>query len=184
LVKMIAVIGSSRSGKTSTVEYLVSRLTAKRLKVGSVKHVHDHSFTIDAAGKDTWRHAKAGAKRVVCISRREVAIIRKERGDTYTLESILSLFRDEEFDLIILEGFQRLVSKRTDVGKILTAKNKEDVKRLLRIVKPPIIAITGAVSIKEKGSVQGIPIVDVRRDGAQLVNAARKLARSAIQRRQ
>jgi len=167
---MLAVIGSSKSGKTSIVAYLISKLTGKGFKVGSAKHVHHRGFTIDAAEKDTWRHARAGAKRVVCISEDEVAVIRKQRGDSYGLEDISKLFRDEDFDLVILEGFRRLVSDRTDIAKILTAKDEEDAERLLKLTKPPIIAATGRICTKRSEPIRGIPIIDMKKEGAQLVS--------------
>lgn len=174
MVKMVAVLGSSKSGKTSTVEYLVSELTERGFKVGSAKHVHHPDFTIDVEGKDTWRHTKAGAKRVVCLSEDEVTVIRKEKGSTYTLERILQLFQDEEFDLIILEGFHWLVSGRKDVAKILTAKDTEDVERVLKGTTPPIMAVTGRVSNDKEGSIHGIPVINLKRHGERLVNLVRE----------
>jgi molybdopterin-guanine dinucleotide biosynthesis protein B len=175
LGKVLAIIGTSNSGKTSTVEYLVTNLVKKGLTIGSAKHVHHPDFSIDLDGKDTWRHANAGAKRVVCLSEDEVAIIRKEKGPEYKLKDILNLFQDEEFDLIILEGFHWIVSNRREVIKIVTAKDEEDAKKRLNGTIPPILAITGKISNILRGkSIQKIPIIDLKDEGVQLLDLVLK----------
>jgi|TARA_B100001964_G_scaffold225576_1_gene273551 molybdopterin-guanine dinucleotide biosynthesis protein B len=175
LGKVLAIIGTSNSGKTSTVEYLVTNLVKKGLTIGSAKHVHHPDFSIDLDGKDTWRHANAGSKRVVCLSEDEVAIIRKEKGPEYKLKDILKLFQDEEFDLIILEGFHWIVSSRREVIKIVTAKDEEDAKKRLNGTIPPILAITGKISNILRGkSIQKIPIIDLKDEGVQLLDLVLK----------
>jgi molybdopterin-guanine dinucleotide biosynthesis protein B len=170
MVKVLAVIGTSKSGKTSTVEYLIAKLTEKGLKIGSAKHVHHANFSIDVEGKDTWRHTKAGATRVVCLAEDEVTVIRKEHGPDYTLEKLVDLFKDGGFDLVILEGFHWLLAKREDVVKIVSANDVEDAEQRLKGTSPPIIAITGRVSNETEGYLHGIPVVNVKRNGEKLVN--------------
>ncbi len=97
-------------------------------------------------------------------------MFRKEHGGDYTLERLADLFKDGGFDLIILEGFHWLLAKREDVVKIVSANDVEDVERLLKGTSSPIIAITGRVSNEEKGSLHGIPVVNVKQNGEQLVN--------------
>ena len=169
--KILAIIGTSKSGKTSTVEYLVTNLVKKGLRIGSAKHVHHPDFSIDLDGKDTWRHANAGSKRVVCLSEDEVAIIRKEKGPEYKLDDILKLYQDDEFDLIILEGFHWIVSSMNEVMKIITAKDVEDAKKRLNGTIPPILAITGKISNIHKGkSIKEIPIINIKDGEDQLLN--------------
>jgi|TARA_Y100000031_G_scaffold50944_1_gene58502 molybdopterin-guanine dinucleotide biosynthesis protein B len=171
LSKILAIIGTSNTGKTSIIEYLVTNLVKKGLTIGSAKHVHHPDFSIDLDGKDTWRHANAGSKRVVCLSEDEVAIIRKEKGPEYKLEDILKLFQDEEFDLIILEGFHWMVSSRKEVLKIVTAKDVEDAEKRLNGTIPPILAITGKISNILRGkSIQKIPIIDLKDESDQLLD--------------
>ena len=170
-MRILSVIGSSKSGKTSTVEYLIAKLTAERgLNIGSAKHVHHSNFSIDVEGKDTWRHTKAGATRVVCVAENEVTVFRKEHGPDYTLERLADLFKDGGFDLIILEGFHWMLAKREDVVKIVSAKDVEDVENRLKGTSPPIIAIVGRVSNEEKGPIHGIPVINMQKNGEQLVN--------------
>ena len=68
MVIVIAAIGISGSGKTTTLEYLISHLTSEGYRVGAIKHIHREGFTIDKEGTNTWRFTKAGSKITVAIS--------------------------------------------------------------------------------------------------------------------
>ena len=105
---IIAVVGSKGSGKTSTVEVLVRELTKKGYKVATVKHIPEENFTIDTEGKDTWRHAKAGAKMIISVAPREIAVIHKVEIGKLSLENILQ-FCEGNIDIVVLEGFRNLV---------------------------------------------------------------------------
>jgi len=65
---IVAVVGSSNSGKTTAVEALIKGLTKRGYTVASAKHIPDPEFTIDTEGKDTWRYAKAGASSVLSVA--------------------------------------------------------------------------------------------------------------------
>jgi molybdopterin-guanine dinucleotide biosynthesis protein B len=167
---VIAVIGSKKSGKTQTMEYLISQLTDDGFKVGTVKHIHDEGFTIDTEGKDTWRFARAGAKVVLSVAPDEVALIRKTTQLHQNLDNILALLMDEDVDVILLEGFYTLISERKDVYKIITAKDKNDLVRLLKGTHPPILAATGLVGENTVGLVDfPIPILSLKTEGRELI---------------
>ena len=57
-MKVVGFAGFSGSGKTTLVEQLIPALRLRGLRVSVVKHAH-HSFDIDTAGKDTFRHRDA-----------------------------------------------------------------------------------------------------------------------------
>ncbi len=61
-MKVMGFAGWSGSGKTTLVEQVIGVLSARGLVVSLVKHAH-HSFDIDHAGKDSWRHRQAAAAR-------------------------------------------------------------------------------------------------------------------------
>ena len=63
----VAFIGYQNSGKTTLVEKVIAELTARGLRVGSIKHHGHHRFDIDVPGKDSWRHAEAGSRHVGLI---------------------------------------------------------------------------------------------------------------------
>ena len=66
-MKVMGFAGWSGSGKTTLVEQVISVLTARGYAVSLVKHAH-HSFDIDHAGKDSWRHRQAGCSEVMMRS--------------------------------------------------------------------------------------------------------------------
>jgi molybdopterin-guanine dinucleotide biosynthesis protein MobB len=173
---VVAVIGKKGSGKTTTIEFLTSILSLEGYKVGAVKHVHHRGFTIDVKGKDTWKYAKAGAKEIVIVSPDEIAVIKKENGHRYTLEEILNLFDESNFDIIFLEGLHGLISKRKDVYKIIVAKAKEELKSVIKDTSNPIIAITGKVA-EERNELPNlnIPILDIYKEGNELITLIKKM---------
>ena len=59
-MKVVGFAGFSGCGKTTLVEKLIPELRMQGQRVSVVKHAH-HSFDIDHAGKDSWRHREAGA---------------------------------------------------------------------------------------------------------------------------
>jgi len=176
LAVVVAIVGRKKSGKTWTMEYLISRLAAMGFKIGAVKHIHEEGVTIDTAGKDTWRFARAGAKVVLSASPDELALIKRTRMYYGNLDSILEYLKDEDLDFIFIEGFHSLVAKRKDVYKILTAKDTEDLNSLLVGTEPPILAVTGVIGenvtqLKD----QNLPIINLNLRGEELVNIVRAL---------
>jgi molybdopterin-guanine dinucleotide biosynthesis protein MobB len=145
------VVGYSKSGKTTLIEYLISHLTEEGLKIGTVKHVHHSSFTINAKGKDTWRHSKAGAQITVCVAPEEVAIIEKRKLSPQKLEEILCFVDNKNLDLVILEGFHSLIAKRRDVYKVLMAKNEEDLKKISEGTVEPRFLVVGPLNLERDG---------------------------------
>jgi len=170
MVLVIAVVGNSGSGKTTTIEHLISRFSEDGFRVGSIKRIHHPDFSIDTTGKDTWRHTRAGAKVTVSLAPKEIAIIKKTDTDLYErardLDEIISLIDREKLDIIFLEGLHSLVAKRRDVPKIITAKNSEDLERTLNGTAPPIVAVTGLIAEnKLKIHDLKVPIINLHNEG-------------------
>lgn len=175
MIPTIAVVGTSKSGKTTLIEYLISHLSKEGLKIGTVKHVHHAGFSIDVKGKDTWRHSQAGAKIVVTVAPKEIAIIKK--GETFyqELDEILDLVKDEKLNLLIIEGFHSLTAKRPDIFKVIMAKNEEDLRRTLEGTVEPILAITGPLA-QQKLVLSEIstPIINLKDQGEKLLELVKK----------
>ncbi len=114
---------------------------------------------------------KQDQKELVCLAEDEVSIIRKEKGQSYSLEKLSALYQDEDFDILILEGFHWLISSNKDVSKIITAEDAQDAKNRLNETIQPILAITGKISNTLKGeSINEIPIIDLKDEGERLLN--------------
>lgn len=168
---MVAAVGVSGSGKTVTLEYLISRLSAEGYKIGSIKHVHHKGFTMDKEGTNTWRYAKAGSKVIVAISPEEIDIIKKTQMALNDLDRIIALLSDEKLDIVFIEGFHSLIAKRKDVPKIVTAKDEEGLKQTLEGTEEPIIAIAGVVAKNSASSTyRDVPLIKVPEDGEKLVD--------------
>ena len=111
MIPVISFIGRSGVGKTTYLEKLIAELKRRGYRVGVIKH-DIHGFEIDHPGKDTWRHAQAGAD-VVCISSREkFALIKKMQRDM-PLEEILAQIRD--VDIILVEGYKNHSALRAEI---------------------------------------------------------------------
>lgn len=169
-VLLVAAVGRSGSGKTVTLEYIISQLSAQGYRIGSIKHVHHKGFTMDKEGTNTWRYAKAGAKVIVAISPEEVAIIKKTELALNELDQMTSLIENEKLDILFIEGFHSLVAKRTDVAKIITAKNQEGLEETLEGTVEPILAISGFISTTTPmKAFREIPIIRIPQEGQKLV---------------
>lgn len=171
MASIIAVIGSKDSGKTIATAYLISRFAKNGFKVGAVKHIHDPEFTIDTEGRDTWKHGQAGAKVVVSIAKKEIAILKKTDSTQLDLNNIINLLKDEGMDVILLEGFHFLIADRKDVVKVVTAKRVGDLMRTLDGTAPPIVAVTGLIANQQsKPELSGleIPIINLNTEGEKL----------------
>ena len=103
-MKVIGIAGYSGSGKTTLIEKLIPRFTQQGVKVSLIKHAH-HSFDVDQAGKDSYRHRHAGASEVLVTSSRRWVLMHELRGAKEpTLQEQLKLF--SPCDLVIVEGYK------------------------------------------------------------------------------
>jgi molybdopterin-guanine dinucleotide biosynthesis protein B len=174
-VLVIAAVGVSGSGKTVTLEYLISHLSAEGYKIGSIKHVHHKGFSMDKEGTNTWRYAKAGAKVIVAISPEEIDIIKKTQMALNDLDKIISLLEQEKLDIVFIEGFHSLIAKRQDVPKIITAKDQNGLEQTLEGTIQPILAIAGIIAQNTSNpTYTNIPIIKVPEDGQKLVELIKK----------
>ena len=118
-VALFGLAGWSGSGKTTLAEQLITEWTARGLNVATIKHAH-HEFEADTAGKDSWRHRKAGARQVLVSSAIRSAHFVEHKTTEPELAQLL--VRLLPCDLVLIEGFKReAVPKmeifRAEVGK-------------------------------------------------------------------
>jgi len=122
MFRMAAVVGFKKSGKTVVVEGLVRELVRRGHRVATIKHIREPDFTMDQRGKDTWRHARAGARLVISISPRELATIEKRSAD---LQEAVGRLRG--LDFILIEGFREFKG----IARVAVARNTSEVKKLV-----------------------------------------------------
>lgn len=163
-------MGVSGSGKTTTLECLISKLSAEGYKSGAIKHVHHIGFTIDKEGTNTWRFAQAGSKVIIAISPEEIDIIHKKELEPKNIDKILALLDREKLDIIFIEGFHSLIAKRKDIMKIITAKDQDGLEETLKGTSNPILAISGVISKNSNiKRFNNVPIVKIPEEADQLL---------------
>jgi len=139
--KVVSIIGTKKSGKTTTTEKLIYELTKRGYRVAAIKHVPERdNFTLDTPGKDTYRYAQQGAKTVIAVSANEIATIEKVPSETVPFESLIEKCVNN--DIVLVEGLKQTVARKADVPKIAVTKTEEEAK-IAQKAYEPIIAFSG-----------------------------------------
>jgi molybdopterin-guanine dinucleotide biosynthesis protein MobB len=112
-IPVVSIVGKSDSGKTTLMERLIRALSRRGYRVGSVKH-HVHDFDIDVPGKDSWRHARAGAAVTLVSSPSKLGMIRRMDHEA-SLDELLALASD--VDILLTEGYRRAGDVRIEVSR-------------------------------------------------------------------
>jgi molybdopterin-guanine dinucleotide biosynthesis protein B len=113
-VKLLGIAGWSGAGKTTLIVKLIGALSARGLRVATVKHAH-HEFDIDQPGKDSFVHRKAGAAEVIVSSARRFALIHEIGKDEPEMSLPALLARLSPCDLVLVEGFKTLAHPKLEV---------------------------------------------------------------------
>lgn len=157
-VPIICFVGTSKSGKTTTIERLLKIMTNR--VVGTVKFIHHERMSLEPEGKDTRRHRDAGAAFTIAFSPKETALLisRKARDDLSILPQLLpSKMLMPEPDLIISEGPRH---PPESIPVVLTAKTQDELSKLLAgLSNNPVLAITGVIAEQLSDNWQGIPVI-------------------------
>ncbi|RPJ46327.1 MAG: molybdopterin-guanine dinucleotide biosynthesis protein B [Betaproteobacteria bacterium] len=129
-MKIFGFAGYSGSGKTTLIEKLIPLFVQSGLKVSLIKHAH-HTFDVDQAGKDSYRHRHAGCTEVLVTSSRRWALMHELRGAP---EPSLTeqLERLSPCDLLLVEGFKheripKLEVYRAEVGEALIHPHDKNI---------------------------------------------------------
>ncbi|MBE0447355.1 MAG: molybdopterin-guanine dinucleotide biosynthesis protein B [Actinobacteria bacterium] len=114
MIPIVSIVGKSSVGKTTFMVKLIGELKRRRYKVAVIKH-NVHSFEIDHPGKDTYRHAEAGADVVVIASAHKLAMIKKLEEEL-SIQDIVALI-GPGYDLILTEGYKRGPFPKIEVSR-------------------------------------------------------------------
>jgi molybdopterin-guanine dinucleotide biosynthesis protein B len=152
---VFSVFGFSKSGKTTTIERIISELKRRGYRVGSVKNIHYEDFSLDVVGSNTWRHKQAGSEMVVARGFKETDILVPRQLD---METILSYF---DHDYVIIEGVSGTI-----LPKILCAGEHEEIENRLNGL---VFVISGRIS-NRLSEYNGIPVINPLSDVNKLVD--------------
>ncbi|WP_240666541.1 molybdopterin-guanine dinucleotide biosynthesis protein B [Longirhabdus pacifica] len=127
-MKIIQVIGFKNSGKTTLVEKIITYLTlTHNMKIFTVKH-HKDEFDLDTKGKDSERHASAGAVGTIMQSPTTFALNMKQHSEL-SMENMLAVIHQlGSFDMVIIEGY-----KLKCYPKILMVRDVQDYVTLQQV---------------------------------------------------
>lgn len=113
--RILGIVGWKNSGKTTLVEALVREMTARGLRISTVKHAH-HAFDIDVPGKDSYRHREAGAHEVIVASRQGWALMHELRNAAEPpLDELIAKLA--LCDLVLVEGLKQGTHPRIEVAR-------------------------------------------------------------------
>ena len=119
-MRVIGLAGWSGAGKTTLLVRLLPRLSARGLRVSTLKHAH-HSFDVDRPGKDSHAHREAGAVEVLVASGRRWALMRELRdAPEPSLAELLGHM--SPVDLVIVEGFKHAPHPKVEVHRAANDK--------------------------------------------------------------
>ena len=154
-MKALGIIGYHHTGKTTLATFIISRLWERGYKVNSIKDIHNETYRADTEGSNSWKHAKAGASRVLALGTKDAALVMTPQPD---LRSALPLF---DCDWLIVEGL-----KDAALPKIVCAVSEDQLDEL---VDDSCIGISGPIA----GSIshfRGLPCFCLQRDAGQLID--------------
>ena len=138
-MRIFGLAGWSGSGKTTLLVKLLPALTARGLRVSTLKHAH-HAFDVDQPGKDSWEHRRAGAAEVMVSSVNRWALMHEHRGaPEASLEELVGHM--SPVDLVIVEGFKQHPHPKLEVHRAALGKP------LLCHENPAIVAVAGDTAI-------------------------------------
>jgi molybdopterin-guanine dinucleotide biosynthesis protein B len=154
-MKVFSVLGYTASGKTTTIEKIITELKKRRYTVGTVKDIHFEQFGIDTEGTNTHRHRVAGADLVTARGIHETDVLYDRRLSVYEIAK----FYDTDF--LILEGFYD-----ANVPSIITADSYKDLDERL---DGRSFAISGKIA-DTIDEYKGYPAISALQDVSMLVD--------------
>ncbi|EGO65064.1 molybdopterin-guanine dinucleotide biosynthesis protein B [Acetonema longum] len=135
MIPVISFVGKSNCGKTTYLEKLIREMKHRGFKVAVIKH-DAHGFDMDKPGKDTWRHAQAGAD-IVCISSPQKMAMIQKVPEELSLDEVIAHI--DGVDIIFTEGYKRENKKKIEVFRQAVCDqplcNKADLLAMVSDVK-------------------------------------------------
>ena len=147
-MRIFGFAGWSGSGKTTLIEQLIPRFVKHGLRVSLIKHAH-HTFDVDHAGKDSYRHRQAGAQEILVTSSRRWVLMHELRGEAEpAFEEHVK--RVSPCDLLLVECFKHAPIPKLEVWREDTGEG------LLHPNDPHIVAVASDAKVQTK-----LPLLDL-----------------------
>jgi molybdopterin-guanine dinucleotide biosynthesis protein MobB len=139
---VFGVYGPSDSGKTTLIVNLITHLIREGYRVATVKCTKK-SLSLDAKGKDTWRHHTSGAELVVFSSASETDFMVNTTMAMPEIERMIASFGD--YDLVLVEGANDSDIPKIQVGAGRKRKHtvvlyQNNFNEIVRIIKREVKA--------------------------------------------
>jgi molybdopterin-guanine dinucleotide biosynthesis protein MobB len=109
---LCGIIGRKNAGKTTLTEALVRDLSARGLRVSTLKRTH-HAVDLEQPGTDSHRHRLAGAAQVMLASDQRITLM--EEVSSPTLDDLLA--RLAPCDVVLAEGWKSGSHRRIEVWR-------------------------------------------------------------------
>jgi molybdopterin-guanine dinucleotide biosynthesis protein B len=127
MIPIVAIVGHSKSGKTTLIEGLIAELKRRGRRVAAVKHAHG-DFDLDRPGKDSWRYAEAGCETIAILGPRRSAVLKQHDPD-YAFAEVLSA-AGSDADIVLVEGlssgpYPKIEVHRSELGQGLRCESDE-----------------------------------------------------------
>lgn len=153
----MAIIGRKHSGKTTLVVRLAAELHHRGHRVMTIKH-GAHTFNIDPASTDTYRHYHEGqAERVAMVAPDKFALVMRwsdEMGPEEIADRYLA-----DADIVLCEGFKRSALPKIEI-------HRRDAHLAPLLGSSDVDAATYCALVTDDDTVgAGIPIVRLGDDG-------------------
>jgi molybdopterin-guanine dinucleotide biosynthesis protein B len=150
-MQTLGIVGWSGSGKTTLLTALIETLTRRGLRVSSVKHAH-HRIEFDRPGKDSHRHAEAGAEEVILATGRGFALF--SAAQEVALPELIA--RLQPVDLVLVEGFKNYPMPKIEVFRPALGK-------------PPLWPEMEVLAVASDAPLGGCPVPVLALDAPELV---------------
>ena len=158
-MKAFSIIGTTKSGKTTTIEKMIKELIRRGFSVGSIKEIHYEKFAIDTEGTNTYRHTAAGAEVVTARGYNETDILFPAQ---LPVDEILRFYTQ---DYVVMEGVSDynvpVILCAHDLIELEEHKTKEYFRR--------VFAVSGVIANSGNGDFEGIPIINAKSNISTLV---------------
>jgi molybdopterin-guanine dinucleotide biosynthesis protein B len=152
-VPIVSVVGKGDSGKTTFLEKLIRELADRGVRVATVKH-HSHDYDIDVPGKDSYRHARAGAFATMVSSPEKFALIHEVEQEM-PLDVIARVAHDSGADILITEGYKLEGRNRIEINR------RERSESLICAAAEMTALVTDNPSIAAQIVAEGVPVFDL-----------------------